>query len=78
MFKAKVSSHSMKIVFEYSDKHTDVKVFMSYLNKMPTAEDNVYNNPNSIEVRGHPSVYLCVLSETDTNITIRTITKKSV
>ena len=42
----------MKIFFEYFDKNTDINVYLSYANKMPSEEKNDYKvkNPQVIDV----------------------------
>ena len=85
LFKAKVLSNNMKIFFEYQDKMADVNVYLSYGNKMPSKENNTYStkNPAHIDVIKpmNPAlthVYFCIVSETDTFVSLKLITKKVV
>ena len=83
LFKAKVLSNNMKIFFEYQDKMADISVYLSYSNKMPSQESNTYStkNPAKIDVirpmnPAFTHVYICILSETDTNVMLKLINRK--
>ena len=74
----------MRLFFEYSEKHVDVNVYISYTNKVPSRDNNTYQakNPLHIDIikpisQALTNVYICVISELDTQISLKLVNKKA-